>query len=601
MKKQLTILLLSFAAIIIHATEKDMFPVQKIQLSESFRAPLQLLLDERIRGVFGIVPEWMIRTNDEPTLAETEYDIDAYSLENMKMLSDQGFNLILSTFGPWENGSGLKENIVPATRFLGEACGRFHLRCLVTLQFSQHRDGYRKYCNGAGKTCETLVCPSDWSYWENELLYRSLIVARAARDYPMLAGIVLDLEMYCQDGSRYPGPCMCDDCFSEFLDHADCRGLAKGLSADKRAEWLRQNNLDETYRRYYEWRNTQTCERFRQAIHAINPDMILGYTPEFEWLPGCSRGLGTADMPVLVFSEKEYWTGYRPAIGERRKQIKQDGYPVLYLPGIWCFKFNPDQMPGHLFRMAFAGDGMWLYGYDTILLAAHDAPGTPRRGMRANTTAADYFRGMSQCNDAIAKRNANPDFQPDFSMPSLLELPPKEAVLVKHEGVPPVLDGRLDDDVWKEAATLEYVDSDNNDQLALGHVIRVAFDDECLYIGASLPEPDMTTDRDKTECYYLGVGGSALARYTFDVSGNCKAELCYANRPAWKSGFQWRIERLADRWILEAAIPWSDLGPVNREHLPFNAVTSRDVSHIAWNPLFGESITRHLGILNLQW
>jgi hypothetical protein len=66
------------------------------------------------------------------------------------------------------------------------------------------------------------------------------------------------------------------------------------------------------------------------------------------------------------------------------------------------------------------------------------------------------------------------------------------AAVCPRTAVPPVIDGRLDDDAWRQApATAPFVDIRGGDRPDPRFVTtaRLAWDDSCLYIGAALQEP----------------------------------------------------------------------------------------------------------------
>ena len=114
------------------------------------------------------------------------------------------------------------------------------------------------------------------------------------------------MEMYnTGGGGNYHEPCFCDTCVAHYaLDHpsAAATNLTKTV-AEERFEFTKQNSI---LTEYTEWQNgevTKIAADLRERLHAINPNYIIGIMPYHSWFPGLDEGLGTEEMPLVIFSE----------------------------------------------------------------------------------------------------------------------------------------------------------------------------------------------------------------------------------------------------------------------------------------------------------
>jgi hypothetical protein len=136
----------------------------------------------------------------------------------------------------------------------------------------------------------------------------------------------------------------------------------------------------------------------------------------------------------------------------------------------------------------------------------------------------------------------------------------------------PVLDGVLDDDVWKSAAAIELKSPFADDEAWPG-MAHMAYDDEHLYLavrcrrapGDAMPAAagPRTRDADLSPydrvdfCFDVDRDYATYYRLTVDCRG-WTAESCWDD-PTWNP--QWYVAAGGDEaeWIVECAIPWSEL------------------------------------------
>lgn len=157
---------------------------------------------------------------------------------------------------------------------------------------------------------------------------------------------------------------------------------------------------------------------------------------------------------------------------------------------------------------------------------------------------------------------------------------------------PPVIDGSLDDAVWREAPWTEpFVDIRGPDwpDPYLGTRAKIVWDERFLYVGAELEEPHLwATLADRDAILYrehdfevfLDPDGDGLAYYELEINALGTEFDLFLDKPYRRKGradIAWDIEglRTAVRlegtlndpsdedggWSVEIAIPWSSLRP----------------------------------------
>jgi hypothetical protein len=156
--------------------------------------------------------------------------------------------------------------------------------------------------------------------------------------------------------------------------------------------------------------------------------------------------------------------------------------------------------------------------------------------------------------------------------------PPRPTVTCRAATAPPQLDGVLDEPIWQDAASARLGDADPNAPHELGAAeVRLAYDKEFLYLavmcqkvaGVAYPHDEaprprdgdmanfdhvrlrLDLDRDYATCFEL----------TLDSRG-WTADACWGSavwNPQWYVAAAEGEDAGGGAWIVEAAIPWSEL------------------------------------------
>src|SRR5687768_12143371 len=189
--------------------------------------------------------------------------------------------------------------------------------------------------------------------------------------------------------------------------------------------------------------------------------------------------------------------------------------------------------------------------------------------------------------------------------PAPLQDPGQHSVRIVRTTAAPVIDGKLDEAVWKTAALvdnlhqtspIEYATPDERTEIYL------MYDDEALYVGAFLhdPEPDKITANNLRQADNVGQDdrfyvtldpfNSRTRGYFFGVNPNgVRADGLYQNVTefygAWDSIFYGAAGRFEGGWIAEFAIPFKSISfdpNTDTWGLNFSRGVVRKNENIAW-------------------
>jgi len=334
---------------------------------------LDWITRDRLRGLYTYVGKWQ----------------DAGLLDRA---AAAGFNaLIVHTMGVSHSEAGWPPEVAEWVRVERER----GVRVIFSWPFgSDERYGntqFGAYHPGNADSWTHTPCPLAEEYWQRVVADRALIAARAG-----LTALVVDMEMYAADSTRYGGPCCCDRCFARFVaGHLEGVQPADVAPAERSA-WIAGNELAADYARAQELAVEALLRRIEEAVHAVNPQFLLGNLLDPESLPGLARGFGTPTTPALIFSELEY-PGDLSRTAERAQGLRERGYPALYVPGFSLGAVTPPQLPDLVAQAAPLTAGYWLWS-----AAAFDADVPPVYRHPAEFTHEDYWRAFTAANARLA-------------------------------------------------------------------------------------------------------------------------------------------------------------------------------------------------------
>jgi hypothetical protein len=307
-------------------------------------------------------------------------------------LAAAGFNTMLIQFC---NGTGYFEKWDRLTRE-----NNLHFFTGIWIDYPAYYEVHYGHAAGIGSTYrrfvhrdqgprERVVCPVDEGYWRDWIMPTPQAMARLGQEHGRLEGIIIDAELYAASSAEIPasfymdlGPCLCDVCFGDFLERTYV-GRAKEKPANlpwpDRYGWLVQHHLTREYNIRLRDKVASLARQLRQQVHAINPDLLLGFMNWYKndigagphenyFLHGLLHGLQTRHRPVMVWTEyPEYFSGYGPHTDARREFFQSIGN-VIYVPGLYLEEHAPNRLSQQVQDLATHSDGYWIFTLDTGLL-----------------------------------------------------------------------------------------------------------------------------------------------------------------------------------------------------------------------------------------
>lgn len=293
-----------------------------------------------------------------------------YDTERQKKLEDMGVNTFIYNIIGDYNG-----DINTDMKALDKVCSDMEKYIDETgvhifMKASYGASGGTNTAYGAFHPGEThqrnQPCPLSEDYWVNVMMNRLEVVAK----HPKIEGVVFDMEMYSGGASSYGGPCMCDKCIDKYTSEHKGTFCQKLLStnAEDRKKFVVENHMYDEYKEWFEKQVTAITAKMRERLHAINPNLIIGTMPGLEWIAGISNGLGTEEMPLVVFLEDTYLgTMGRLALNQALAEVKD--LPVVFATGLWPNKDSAIKVGDFATKVkaGYTGDlGYWIYSGNEI-------------------------------------------------------------------------------------------------------------------------------------------------------------------------------------------------------------------------------------------
>ena len=220
---------------------------------------------------------------------------------------------------------------------------------------SRRADG-SPYSGRWGSEVIVYPCPLDKQLYAKWFLAPCLKAARTGR----VDGLHLDWEPYCGRGEAHV--CYCDDCFRTFLTSK--APDVETPAAEKRRDWLAQQDLKEAYARRFDERQYAMWRDFADRVRAIQPDFI--FSAYDLWDAPMTRALHSGSAPLFVVDVHHYWQDHtRPWWETAREHYRQLGF--VHIMGTYdkmLFGGEPFanvSAPQWLYDAAITSDGHWLW------------------------------------------------------------------------------------------------------------------------------------------------------------------------------------------------------------------------------------------------
>ena len=245
-----------------------------------------------------------------------------------------------------------------------------------------------------GQVLEAPAPLSDF-YWENSMEATFLGAAKAAKAYPGIMGVHMDMELYGAGSLWYAqGYSFDDDTFGRMSTSlgevsAALAEEAAALEPYERQEWLVEHGLAAHAYLALEQETAARCASLRMKTREIRPELELafyGVQVSTAWFyKGLMKGLGTSERPVTHLS-------YDIATNRAREVFEAEGIAVRIIGGDLGIRFTPVDLEASLYNAGLRSDGYWLFQFtDFPVQWDPDSPppmhGTPDEYWEAVTTA----------------------------------------------------------------------------------------------------------------------------------------------------------------------------------------------------------------------
>ncbi len=503
-------------------------PVKIGKISHAF----DWIFKDRIRAMFCYPEQWK----------------DKALIDN---LVKTGFNtVVFHTMYTWHSAEGFPAEMKAWALVQKER----KLHVFVSMPYgSDERYGntqFGGYQPGGGTRWTRTPCPLSREYWDRVVGDRAEIAAKVG-----LTGLVVDMEMYGGDATRFTGPCYCETCWSRFVkEHID--GLSPAdVDISNRASWIAGNGLALEYARWQEIEVMGILKGIEKRVHAIKPNFIFGNLLDPESVAGLSRGFGTPTMPSLIFSELEY-QGNISGVQGRLTQLKTLGYPSLYVPGFWIQPVKPQQLPDLVKESAIQSAGYWIW--------SSAAFGDGVKGDFAHNkdyTHDDYWKAFKVSNQVLTKQLASKNIK-------------KKAITkVPQVIVPRVKSAPVSDVDWAKAVKIgPFVHHVTGEIAKADTYTRMLWDGKCLYLKIMCSEPtpekspvskggrDESTIwlQDSIEIFWTRPDSDRTVQLMINSAGTVYDALSIGLRdfdPGWNADIISKAKQIKGGWELYVTIP----------------------------------------------
>jgi hypothetical protein len=327
--------------------------------------------------------------------------------EKVQQLVEVGMNAMILKAAP--------EKAMP---YLREAKKHDGMHCFMALNFSVNaeEEGLRQAVLRRGQV-ERYACPLEERFWQDHLLQGMLERAELAND-PQLQvdGLWIDFELYAtRTGQRYyTNACYCDYCMSEFAEH---RGIElPELALDERYPWLVEHDYAEEHQQLLQDRVEQHATAVREQVHAVNPDLLLGFYPTpHNWsLVGVARAFSTERLPIILWATDTYGGGGPDNVPDDWRQHYEDlGINARYCAGMLLRRYSAKNLAAYIYHTSAECDGYWLFTTYTLWNPVEKHSGDY---YLAAGTPDEYWNAIERGNEELDRLAGDADYQSELEI-----------------------------------------------------------------------------------------------------------------------------------------------------------------------------------------
>ncbi len=268
------------------------------------------------------------------------------------------------------------------------------------------------------KTYEKTPCHFNEHFYQYLINDRLVVLAKLSNEI-LMYGVAIDFEMYSADMTRFPGYCLCDDCFKKYLIYIK----KPFISYDKRQKFLSEHAYQTDYENFLKDIVNEMAKNTRENISKINPALLVGglqLDTKGSFYRGLLKGL-SVENKVLIFSEKTYSKGYNSYIDSIQNELSSQNIKAGFIPGIWQRQFSPVNLAEQYYYCAKNSTGYWIYGMDFLIDG------------KEKELAEQYWQAISIANQELDKYQLNKTYISNLKIRPFLAAPPKKIEITKPD------------------------------------------------------------------------------------------------------------------------------------------------------------------------
>jgi hypothetical protein len=234
------------------------------------------------------------------------------------------------------------------------------------------KHNYRKLVAVDGREAGCAPCPLEKDYWNQLRKPMILSVARALAANDTIGGVSLESELYgekflAENDQRWQF-CFCDECFARFAKEKKL-DVPPDLKKTERGLWITKAGLNSEYQASMRVARFKMIKKIIDEARAINPGFLLAfypYAPSFI-NDGDIDAAQTGELPVIIFSAREYYTGYNFLSKMRMQNLFDSKRNIRYLGGLVVGNpVSPLELIMQMQELLQFTDGYWLYWGGTL-------------------------------------------------------------------------------------------------------------------------------------------------------------------------------------------------------------------------------------------
>ncbi len=243
-----------------------------------------------------------------------------------------------------------------------------------------------------GSVVEEKFSLVHWATWRR-LFDNTFQLAQASLKLP-IAAVRIDIETIQNVGISYDDQAW--DCFT--AEH----NIALDVPAADRVSFLKKKQLFNAYNQWFFRQLDIIAQRLERELHAINPDLMLGYMPSVagSFKDPFTRHLATERAPAII----DNWTmyngeGFNQAVLDEQARVKAMNPNNLSIPWLRINSYCPEDIAVQAYHAGFTTDG--YSNWDMFMLRAEYQTAPNSHRLPAPYTPVEYYDAYRLANEQL--------------------------------------------------------------------------------------------------------------------------------------------------------------------------------------------------------